>query len=228
MRPNFSPFYAHRLRLWSVIAAVALLWSVGPAAQAQTAPPDPAPPESAPEIPQAADDGDASDADGDESLTREERLARAFELLTSDNEGARARGEETIQRIWSSSGSDSMDLLLERGDAALEAEQYDKALAFYTDLVNLAPDFAEGWHRRALVWVAMGELGFALSDLAQALARNPDHFSAYAAVGVILQGVGDDAGALDAFREAAKRHPNMAPVNEAIRTLTLSVEGREV
>ena len=81
--------------------------------------------------------------------------------------------ERQLRNAWSKSGSASMDLLLQRGEKALEEEDYDLALEHLTALTDHAPDFAEGWVSRAGAFVRMGYYGMALSDLEHALAITP-------------------------------------------------------
>ncbi|MFD1809561.1 hypothetical protein ACFSHQ_20165 [Gemmobacter lanyuensis] len=60
------------------------------------------------------------------------------ELRAADAEEA-SRIEDEIWRLWSHSGSPSMDLLLERGRKALEQGDYEAALDHLTALTDHAP-----------------------------------------------------------------------------------------
>ena len=86
------------------------------------------------------------------------------------------RIEGEITRIWSRSGSDAMDLLLRRGNEALEAEDYGAALEHFTALTDHAPDFAEGWNARATTFYLMGEYALSIADVERVLALNPAAF----------------------------------------------------
>ncbi|MCC5763557.1 hypothetical protein LH496_28225, partial [Klebsiella pneumoniae] len=69
-------------------------------------------------------------------------LAPLFrQLAEAEDEGWRA-AESDILRAWSRSGSASMDLLLKRGEAALDAGDPDAAIGHLTALTDHAPDFA--------------------------------------------------------------------------------------
>ena len=50
--------------------------------------------------------------------------------------------ESQIQRLWSRSGSEAMDLLLRRGNEAIEAEDYPAALEHLTALTDHAQKLA--------------------------------------------------------------------------------------
>ena len=155
------------------------------------------------------------------------RLDALFDRLAASEEGAHERWEREIRRIWSNSGSDTADLLLERGREALSEEETVKALHHFTALVQHRPGFAEGWNARATAFYADGELGAALADIERALALEPRHFGALSGLGVILERIGREEDALLAYRAAADLNPHIEPVNEAIERLAPEVDGRD-
>ncbi len=131
--------------------------------------------------------------------------------------------------MWSDSGSPSMNLLLRRAEKALE-EQDDPELAlrFLDDLVRLAPDFAEGWNKRATVYFMLGDYGRAVADIERTLALEPRHFGALGGLGMILERLGDDKGAYTAYTQALEVHPNLPGAAKAVDRLRPEVEGREL
>ena len=68
----------------------------------------------------------------------------------------------------------------------------------------------------------------ALADLRVVIAREPRHFTAYAGLGVILQDIGRDRLALDAFRRAIAIHPHLKGLPNLIKRLEPKVEGRGI
>jgi Tfp pilus assembly protein PilF len=67
-----------------------------------------------------------------------------------------------------------------------------------------------------------------LEDIEQVLSREPRHFGALAGLGMIMQDLGDDKRALDAFRKALAVNPHLERVPELVKTLTEKVEGRDI
>jgi Tfp pilus assembly protein PilF len=67
-----------------------------------------------------------------------------------------------------------------------------------------------------------------LEDIEQVLVREPRHFGALASLGMIMQDLGDDRRALDAYRKALAVNPHLENVRERVRTLTEKVEGRDI
>lgn len=67
-----------------------------------------------------------------------------------------------------------------------------------------------------------------LSDIEHVLAKEPRHFGALAGLGTILEEVGDDKHALEAYRKALAVHPHLKGVAEHVKTLVDKVEGRDI
>jgi Flp pilus assembly protein TadD len=161
-------------------------------------------------------------ADADAQPGQDPPEARLDALLAQLAEPGRQdweRIQSEIQRIWSQSGSDSMDLLLERGNAALQAQDFDTALEYFSALTDHAPEFSEGWNARATTFFFMEEYSLSISDVSRVLALNPRHFGALQGLGVIFERMGRDDLALRAFRRAHALNPNQPEVTEAIDRL---------
>ena len=136
--------------------------------------------------------------------------------------------EQTILEQWSHSGSPAMDLLLQRGMEALAAGDTEAALDHLGALTDHAPDFAEGWNARATVFYARGEIGFALEDIRRTLILNPRHFGALTGLATILEEMGREADALEAWRAVEAIHPHSPELQEAIGRLEKIVEGERL
>ena len=133
--------------------------------------------------------------------------------------------ERQIRTEWSRSGSAAMDLLLQRGEKALEAEDFDVALEHFTALTDHAPDFAEGWNARATALFRKDLYGPAMEDIGKALALNPRHFGAMTGLAVIMQSVGMEKEALEAWYMVREIHPHRDEMKEAISYLEALVGG---
>lgn len=134
--------------------------------------------------------------------------------------------ERQIRTEWSKSGSASMDLLLQRGEKAMEDQDFDLALEHLTALTDHAPDFAEGWNARATALFNKELYGPALEDLSRALTLNPQHFGAMIGLAVILQDVGMLNEALEAWRMVEAANPHRPEIGEAIDALEKMVAGQ--
>ncbi|WP_370868004.1 tetratricopeptide repeat protein [Phaeovulum sp.] len=156
---------------------------------------------------------------------RAAQLDALFAELTDPENRTWRRSEADIRRLWSQSGSAAMDLLYKRGEAALDADDPALAVEHLTALTDHAPDFAEGWHLRAVAYYKTGEIGPALADLARALALEPRHWTALSGLGTILEDVGMNESALAAFSASLALHPHQDDVKDEIARLTREVTG---
>ncbi len=148
-----------------------------------------------------------------------EKLDALFAQLAELGREDWRRVESEILRIWAQSGSESMDLLLKRGQEAMEAEDYPTAIEHLSALTELAPGFAEGWNARATAFFLMDEYALSVADIERTLALEPRHFGALSGLGQILEALGEDALALEALRAAYAITPNRPGLDEAVQRL---------
>jgi tetratricopeptide (TPR) repeat protein len=136
--------------------------------------------------------------------------------------------EDRIWALWTSSGGDTANLLMSRAKTAVEAEDLSLALRLLDAIIEIRPQYVEAWHRRAALFAMKKDYASALADLRQVLRREPRHFGALAELGTIMQDMGDEKNALDAYRKALAIHPHLKGVAEKIQTLADKVEGRGI
>lgn len=157
--------------------------------------------------------------------------ARLDELFTALKEADASDWEQIETKIWaqwSRSGSPAMDLLLDRGREAMGADKNREAIEHLTALVENAPDFAEGYNARATAFYKAGLIGPALKDIGMALTLEPRHFGALSGLGLILEEIGNEAGALEAYRAALAIHPQRTPLRDAVERLEKALEGKAI
>jgi tetratricopeptide (TPR) repeat protein len=148
------------------------------------------------------------------------------QLATAETPEAAARIENEIYLEWSKSGSAAIDLLLRRGQDAIDAGESVLAAEHFTAAIDHAPDFAEAYHGRATAYYLSGQLGPALDDLRQTLVLNPRHFPAMRGFAIILEELGREEQALEVYRKVQDINPEDTAVGEAVARLELALEGR--
>lgn len=136
--------------------------------------------------------------------------------------------ESDILREWSRSGSPAMDLLLKRGEDALDQGDAAAAIGHLTALTDHAPDFPAGFQTRAAAYATVGQFGPALADLAQTLKLEPRHFAALTQLGVMLEESGDDARALEAYRQSLNIHPHQQEAIDGVERLEKKQSGTPI
>ena len=169
------------------------------------------------------------DAQRPERGERTYNLDTLFEALKIAPDDASAKAiEDRIWALWMVSGSDTCNLLMGRAKAAADGKDYGLAVKLLDAVIELRPDYAEGWNRRATVYYLQNDYQRSLEDIEQVLVREPRHFGALAGLGMIMQDLGDDKRALDAFRKALAVNPYLDKLPEMVKTLTEKVEGRDI
>jgi tetratricopeptide (TPR) repeat protein len=149
-------------------------------------------------------------------------------LKAAPDEASAKHVEARIWALWMQTPSDTAALLMVRAKAAMDAQQIDVALKLLDAVVKLRPDYVEGWNRRATLYYLKNDYAHSLEDIEQVLVREPRHFGALAGLGMIMQDIGDEKRALDAFRKALAVNPYLEKVPELVKTLSEKVEGRDI
>lgn len=137
-----------------------------------------------------------------------------------------ARIAVEIQNEWSKSGSAALDLLLRRGEDALEAGDNRAAIEHLTAAIDHDPTYLEAYSRRAEAFYLNGNVGPAIDDLRHVLAHNPNHFSALQGFGVILFDMERPEDALEVLRQVQDLYPADETTAEYVRSLEVMLEGQ--
>lgn len=148
------------------------------------------------------------------------------QLSEAENARAADRLERQVRQEWSKSGSAAVDLLLKRGQDALEIGDLAAAREHLTAVTDHAPQFAEGWHGLAIAYFQSELFGPAADALERALALNPDHFGALRGLGAIFEQVNKPRLAYDAYSKVLVLRPHDSDVIEAIKRLEPQINGQ--
>ena len=180
--------------------------------------------QTAPDVPRA---GDMPEEEAE--LGRSAVLDRLFETLKASEDARRARPiERAIQSIWMRGESDTANLMVSWGMRAMNVDEHEKAVRFFSAAIEQEPEFMEAWNKRATAYFVMKDYPSSLEDIRVVLAMEPRHYGALAGLGIIMRQTGNDAAALDAFRAALEVHPHLEMPARAIKELEPKVEGRGI
>lgn len=162
-------------------------------------------------------------------LRTAQRLDKLFERLGEAADAQAARGiANEIERIFERSGSETADLMYQRAKTAMEAKEFDLALDLLDFVVTLKPDWAEAYHRRAIVHFIRKDEDAAMRDVRAALAREPRHYHALAGLGGLLRGMGNVKGAYKAFTRALEIYPHMGDLKDSVEKMKPEAEGQPI
>jgi tetratricopeptide (TPR) repeat protein len=158
---------------------------------------------------------------------KDSRLPELYERLKSADSAREARVlEAAIWQIWMEIDDDDAGLLFRRGLEAMANDEPDDALRYFTEVTRRAPDFAEGWNKRATIRFVMGDFQGSVEDVEHTLALEPHHFGALSGLGLINLALGREAAALKAFEAAVKVNPYFGGVRDRIKELREKLGGK--
>jgi tetratricopeptide (TPR) repeat protein len=126
---------------------------------------------------------------------------------------------EEIWRVWLQSGRPEIDALMQKTLALLQAGEPRAAMPLLDTIVERAPDWAEGWNKRATVLYVLDEYDRSLADIDKVLALEPRHFGALAGRGLIHIARENYRAALDDYRRARAVNPFLQGAAQMIPTL---------
>lgn len=158
---------------------------------------------------------------------REKALNDLYAILATAENEAQAKSVATnIERLWLNSSSDTVALLMERASSAMHQKKPDLALKVLDEVVALAPDYAEGWNRRAYIYFSENKVQQALGDLRRVLALDPNHFKALDGLVHVLKEIGQKKAALAAVKKLLEVHPFWEGAQAIHDELAREVEGQ--
>jgi tetratricopeptide (TPR) repeat protein len=157
------------------------------------------------------------------------RLDGLFQRLQHTPDPAEAQVvEQQIWQLWLASEDAAIDRLMQQGVFAMNEQDYATALQTFTRMVDQAPDFAEGWNKRATVLYLMGEIDRSRADVEKVLELEPRHFGALSGLGLLYMAEGEAEKALEAFRRALAVNPTMPGPQQWVEELKERVEGQPI
>src|ERR1043166_6752162 len=130
-------------------------------------------------------------------------------LKAAPDEASAKHVEARIWAMWLQTPSDTAALLMSQAKTAMDAQKVDIALKLLDSVIKLRPDYIEAWNRRATLYYLKNDYAHSLEDIRQVLIREPRHFGALAGLGMIMQDIGDERRALEAFRKALAVNPHL-------------------
>lgn len=219
-----------------ILAFTIFLAAVGAdRARAESGPAKPQPPVAPHAAPLPPDAQPATSAKGQDSQPLPSTPAERAKLLsnlyaylaTAETEADSKPIAAAIEKLWLYNGSDTIGVLMDRAAQRIAAKDYDSALKFMDAVVDLAPDYAEGWNRRAYVHYLNNDIERMVGDLRRCLALEPNHFRALEGLAQVMRETGQKKAALKAYEKLLEINPNSSGAKDAVKELSGEVEGQK-
>jgi len=137
-------------------------------------------------------------------------------VLHDEDTAATRMAADALWQVWFRGGTEDQNAELQR---VLHLPDFLQILAGLDDLARQAPQFAEVYNQRAILYFRRGEFARSVTDCERVLELNPYHFGAQAGMGQCFMKMRKPRAALRAFRQALLTNPTMTHLSEMIETL---------
>jgi tetratricopeptide (TPR) repeat protein len=157
------------------------------------------------------------------------RLKPLFEeLRKAASPEAAMNIELQIWALWGQSGDASIDKVFEIGTQAMAIQDLPTALKIFDAIVDKAPNFAEGWNKRATIHYMMHNYHASLADIDKTLELEPQHFGALAGLGLVNLELDRDEAALDAFERVLRVDPQSQSAKQNVEFVKQRIKDKEI
>jgi tetratricopeptide (TPR) repeat protein len=133
----------------------------------------------------------------------------ALRALKGQNRLSAANAEAYLWRQWCQCGELEADRVFRAGVDAMQKGELELAETLFGKVIEIAPQFAEAWNKRATVRYVRQNFAASISDCQETLTRNPNHFGASAGQGLCHMALDEYR-----FRRALEIHPHLNAVRQ--------------
>ena len=117
---------------------------------------------------------------------------------------------EQIWKLWSTHPTDQkLTSLLDEGSMLVQDQQLNKAIVVFTEAIELDPNWAEAWNKRATVLFMIGEFQKSQDDIDKVLELEERHFGALAGQGMVNIQLKNYDKAKRSYQKAQEIYPAM-------------------
>lgn len=131
----------------------------------------------------------------------------------------RQLSEQALWQLWHRSGHAAVDTRLQAGLEAMQQGAFEQAIAIFTQVIERAPNFAEGYNKRATTYYLIRDYEKSIADCDRTIALNPVHFGAMSGAGLCYLGLRDLNQALTYFEQAVAVNPNLEQIKHYIEEI---------
>ena len=115
------------------------------------------------------------------------RLDNLFKELNTANDQENINELiSNIWNIWHHADDPKVIEYFEKGIQAMKLKNYPLAIRFFNNLIDIDPNFAEAWNKRATVHFIMGNFDQSMNDIMKTLDLEPRHFGALDGMSLIF------------------------------------------
>lgn len=146
--------------------------------------------------------------------------------LRDPDEDVRMRAEQACRQIWVRLGTSEQQSKLARIRDAARIQDMAEAATQASSLIRTAPEYAEAWNERAILYFQADRYADSISDCRRVLELNPYHFGAASGMAQCHLRLNQIPEAIDAFKLTAKLHPRLPGLEEQIAVLEQATKAK--
>ena len=145
------------------------------------------------------------------SNDRDDRLNQLFEQLKKSNNASIALEiEMKIWNIWSTHPTQGkLTQSLAKGSNFMSKVELETAYNIFSTIIDSAPDWAEGWNKRATVLYLTGRYQESLEDIDEVLKHESRHFGALSGQGLVQTALENYEKAIKSYEAVQKIYPSI-------------------
>lgn len=141
---------------------------------------------------------------------RKKQLDNLFNELKTNNPAFTFEVEQKIWEIWSTHPKkNELTLMLSEGSTLVKDDKLTEAVNIFTKVIELDPNWAEAWNKRATVLYLLGEFQKSQNDIDKVLELEERHFGALAGQGLVNIQLKNYDKAIMSYEKAQKIYPTM-------------------
>ena len=146
-----------------------------------------------------------------DSKDKDIELNQLFEQLKkSDDISIALEIEMKIWSIWSKHPTqEKLTQSLSKGSELMAEGELESAYKIFSTIIDSAPNWAEGWNKRATVLYLMGRYYDSLNDIDEVLKLESRHFGALSGQGLVQIKLGNYEKAIKSYQAVQKIYPSM-------------------
>ena len=146
-----------------------------------------------------------------DSKDKDIELNQLFEQLKkSDDISIALEIEMQIWSIWSKHPTqEKLTQSLSKGSELMAEGELESAYKIFSTIIDSAPNWAEGWNKRATVLYLMGRYYDSLNDIDEVLKLESRHFGALSGQGLVQIKLGNYEKAIKSYQAVQKIYPSI-------------------
>ena len=141
---------------------------------------------------------------------RDIQLNRLFNELKINNVALVYGTEQKIWEIWSTHPTDDkLTIELSKGTDLMQGSTLSQSIEIFSDLIELDPNWAEAWNKRATALYLIGDYEGSQKDIDKVLELEDRHFGALAGQGLVNIKLENYEKAIESYKRAQEIYPAM-------------------